>query len=573
MRSALNILFLTILLAMPVGIFSQDVIQICDSCVDPDSCISNLTPPDYNSVDFDYIIHRDHFVYNAPRLGKLPNDPSPWSKINLQLDVYTPYNNEDNRPVVLVPRGSGYDSPIGKSKLLDDEGYRYLLSSLAKKGFVVITYEYRTMTRVVEEGFYVDLSPNASNGNTLDSCAYHAFLSNPSVLENQYYRCNSCMVLAGKEDEADTFYRWMMYFNRQDALAAVGYALKDPKNLGLNIDLNKVFIGGISNGGQVAITSAYLDGADFENDPVGNLIANNFGPMDTLGYAPLLPNDFEFAAVFSLWGSIHDLSWIDSNDPPAFLVHGSWDEVIPYQSNYIGHGDHSDTSKFYTHGSERMMCELISKNIDAVLWSVYHGNHGYYIQTDECTPATVCGFLPSEVLNTKILQFLRAKVLFNSTSTIVHGTNLENIPCPDLTHNFAFDYLEIIDSTGVCVSSPDHLAWNINALNEFCACNNSQVPASVIPISDLGYSTKHGADKKVIELYPNPFDDNIIIRTENISNDISMHSLKGERCSVNVVGSTWNSITLETSSLAPGVYILKIGGVSRKIVKIDQAFR
>ena len=288
----INAILLLIALVTSANSHAQTLVQVCNESLDPSVCVVNPVSPNYKDSLYQYLIYRDIFAKDVIKIGKNVNNNSPNARVNLELDIYLPCNNEVDRPLVLVPRAVSYTSQNGKSSLEIEADYRYLLQELAVKGFVVVAYEYRTYTKIFNPGFYFDITPNANNGNALDSCAVMAFVNGAATVSNHYYRCHSCLMNAGKENEAEAFKKLIMYNLKQDALAAVGYAVTDPNGLGINVDPEKVFIGGISNGAQVALSSAYIDSDDYSSGFFENTITNLYGEFNSIQYAVNLDSGF-----------------------------------------------------------------------------------------------------------------------------------------------------------------------------------------------------------------------------------------------------------------------------------------
>jgi acetyl esterase/lipase len=212
-------------------------------------------------------------------------------KEKLLLDVYSPEGDkEKSRPVILWFHGGGFRP--GNDKL---QSYIVKLSSdFAKRGYVCVSINYRIR-------------------------------SNP------------------KDDKSGTIADAL-----QDAMAGLNWIRAGEAKL--KIDPKKIFIGGGSAGGMLAVNFCYKDQTKSEK-------------WDRSGILGLI----------DLWGSPDSsylFSTIDKNDPPTIIVHGTVDKLVPFENsvqlannlkiNNIKHelvalegGEHTPV-KFYKDFSEKI---------------------------------------------------------------------------------------------------------------------------------------------------------------------------------------------------------------------------
>ncbi len=561
-----NIVFFLTIFILLTEVRSQQFIQICSEPESIGDCEFSSVVPDYKSEYYSYVIARDTFATDVIKFGKDVNDYSEIARTDLLLDIYLPCNNVQDRPLVLVPQAHGYTSEFGKVGLDNNGKYRYLLNELAERGYVAITYEYRVYTPTYNTGFYFDISPFENNGNTLDSCAVMAFVNGSSTDTNNFYRCYSCMVNAGEPEEADAFFRLLSYNHRQDIFAAINYALEDPQGLGLNIDVNNIFTAGLSNGGQIAMANAFIDASDF-SDSVGSLITSLYGDFTSTSTFNHIPNDFEFKGVGGLWGSVHNLDWIDANDPSPFLIHGTWDEIVPYQSNYIGFGQYSDSSKFWTHGSEDVACKLINEQIDFGLISIKKGVHGYFRQDSPCLPDETCGFNVSDEVIKKLVNAFKFLRNGGDGGTYVRGFFPENINCQDFVQSeVPVNYLVGPDGNGNCVSDDFHVANNLNKLLSYCNCNN---PSESSAVNSIQHSFKSIEKSTEFNLYPNPAEQFISIESSKDFTKGTIYDSSGKVVTVIKNDHYDNQFTVDISKLNSGIYTVLIDNETKRFIKMD----
>lgn len=558
---SLKIFPLVIATFLSTNAIAQWPVQICNEPLDTADCVVNDTTPDYKTAFYNYMIIRDQYLTNVPKFGKNPLSNNPATKVDLKLDVYLPCNNETNRPMVIVPRASHYSFGNGVTSLGNGK-HRYLLRELAKKGFVAVAMEYRSYTRITSPGFYVDITPG--EGNALDSCAYNSYLTGHADGTDHFFRCYKCLIESGHNIEAEVIKKWMMYINVQDILAAVGYCAEDPAGIGFNVDTGNVFVGGLSNGGQIALTAAYLDDDEYTSN-IENNIKNYLGPTASLGYAGILSPNFEFKGSFNFWGSIHDIDLIDDDDPPSYLVHGTWDDTVPYQDNFLGFQSNNEESHFYSYGSEAIACRLNEKGVNYGLFSMYRVGHGAFPIIDACTPGTICGVTWSDNLIKKLATFMRSLILTNTYATTIKNINPQNFGCNQALSQSLI--LELYESNlnGNCIQSPAHLPNNLSELLEYCNCEPVTVPG-VNSVSDFSIFSKSSSYNE-LDIYPNPAREFVQFDLTQENDLIRIYDIYGKLV-LEAIPKNNNSNRIDISRLNVGHYLVKTGNFHGKFIKL-----
>ncbi len=187
---------------------------------------------------------------------------------DLLMDVYTPQGDvQTDRPCIVFAHGGAF--ALGSKT---DVPVVQFCEQMANKGYVVVSIEYRL-------GFN---------------------LTNTASAERAVYR------------------------GIQDMKTAIRYVKENAVSLG--IDSSKVFAGGNSAGGVMALNAAYLD--ESERMTLSSLSStpdlgclNCSGNTLTHGDVPL--------AIANLWGGISDISFINANNPvPIIAFHGTNDNTV-----------------------------------------------------------------------------------------------------------------------------------------------------------------------------------------------------------------------------------------------------
>ena len=195
-----------------------------------------------------------------------------------QMDIYMPDGDTvTNRPVIIYMHGGAFLN--GDKSTTDCIDF---CNSYAKKGYVAISANYRLASNPVTFALFE---------------------------EEQYITVLKAVA---------------------DIKAAVRYLRKDHANgntLGINSD--GIFIGGYSAGAVLSVHLAYIDEiTDLPSSPldVQALVANIGGTLE--GDAGNDGYSSNISGVVSFAGGINDLSFIDSNDEPIVLAHGTGDDIV-----------------------------------------------------------------------------------------------------------------------------------------------------------------------------------------------------------------------------------------------------
>lgn len=223
---------------------------------------------------------------------------------DLYLDVYEPKgDNETNRPLLLLAHGGAF---IGGNK----GQIRGLCEAYAKKGYVVVSMQYRLI-------------------NDLD------ILNKDSVA----YAEGVVLTLSDM--------RGAIRFMRNDAENANTYG----------VDPNMIIIGGVSAGAVMSMNVGFLDEDDTNYPEYLKELQAQEGGFE--GNTNNISASSEVQGIISFSGSVFRDAWIDSNDPPIYMVHDALDEVVP--CNY------QDTNvvpfPLFAYGSCAITAELESNDV------------------------------------------------------------------------------------------------------------------------------------------------------------------------------------------------------------------
>ena len=98
------------------------------------------------------------------------------------------------------------------------------------------------------------------------------------------------------------------------------------------IDTDRIYAGGVSAGGIVAVNAAYLDQDNEIPDHLVDYIEENGGLEGNSGNEGY---DSHFHGIINLCGAVGDYNWIAEGDIPVVSVHGDQDSIVPYGDGLI----------------------------------------------------------------------------------------------------------------------------------------------------------------------------------------------------------------------------------------------
>ena len=203
--------------------------------------------------------------------------------VSLKLDVYQPAcDTATNRPLIVFAHGGGF---VAGDK--SDASYVLLAQGLAQMGYVVASINYRL-------GF-----------PTSGAAAQYGFNS---------------AIMRGLHDG-----RAAVRFMRDKALNGGNPYKTNP---------NKIIFSGASAGAIIALHLAYENTSAEMNMNCGGQPGTNSTSIQ--GNSNSLTCASTVIAIVAVSGGIRDLSWIQTNDIPVYLAHGTNDGTVPYGSGSFG---------------------------------------------------------------------------------------------------------------------------------------------------------------------------------------------------------------------------------------------
>ena len=210
-------------------------------------------------------------------------NPNVWGQNqweNLYLDIYEPAGDEvENRPLVFFLFGGSF---VAGSKTNAD--IVELCTRYAKMGYVASAIDYRLTGDLI-------WFPNEVTGYKAVAKGIH---------------------------DLKAAIRWF----RMDA----------EMNNEYRVDVDRIYAGGVSAGGIVAVNAAYMDQDSEIPDFIVDFIEENGGLEGTSGNEGY---SSEFHGIINLCGAVGDYNWIVEGDIPVVSVHGDQDSIVPYGDGLI----------------------------------------------------------------------------------------------------------------------------------------------------------------------------------------------------------------------------------------------
>ncbi len=185
-------------------------------------------------------------------------------------------------------------------------------------------------------------------------------------LGNHFARCGylfaSINYRLGVDNVLDTIDNFQMVYQiTQDAKSAVRYFRKH--QLAYCVDTQAIFLMGSSAGASICLTVAYWD--QIEADTTFD--TSIFGPLDAasgnIGYSS------QVTGIVPCWGGMPDTTWLRGETEPAYLFHGTNDQVVPYTFGYANNG-------VYLHGSYNIHQQLVANGVESYLYPLAGAGHG-----------------------------------------------------------------------------------------------------------------------------------------------------------------------------------------------------
>lgn len=313
---------------------------------DSDSGTQPLGPTVQGAATYDVVLESD--ITYAEGLGYNPRgDGTSKVELPLKLDVYSPDNNIDTRPVFMWIHGGGF---TGGSKTRDD--IEEMGAYFAARGWVFVSINYRT-TEVLSDGYDLCEEEGAEHEEAVE------FYRGIAPQEWTRYACD------GAANRLNFHQSIAMYAAQRDARAALRWVVANADEY--SIDPDYITVGGNSAGAITASTlgiiedGAFRDEIPAEDDPTRATtnLSETYAVRSLVWF-------WGSRAKITLFGNVYGGDPYDAGDPELFMAHGPAEEPgesnTPYteslelQSTYDDFGVHSEVVLLYCDGQEEPLC-------------------------------------------------------------------------------------------------------------------------------------------------------------------------------------------------------------------------
>lgn len=272
-------------------------------------------PVRYRELVFETIEIKRNVLYGS-------NKTQSGSPVDLYMDVYMPAGDTcAARPVVILAHGGYY---LYGSK----ENFSHDCITLAKAGYIAVSINYRLIDVSESQGSYKRATADAVN----------------------------------------------------DMKAAVRFFRRDKSNQNFfKADTSNIFIGGYSAGAITSLHYAYCT-TPREVFAIGGpqlvvymtIHGGYAGDSGNPGYSS------EIRGVLNIAGSIHAASMADPNEPRLFSVHGTADDIVPFNIGKSG------DSGVRTEGSGLVHLRANAIGLINYLHAIEGAGHSAYFECDSC---------------------------------------------------------------------------------------------------------------------------------------------------------------------------------------------
>jgi hypothetical protein len=237
----------------------------------------------------------------------------------LYMDIYEPAEDTfSKRPLVILAFGGSYIN--GTRRDLE-----FMCKRFAKKGYVAVSIDYRL--------YDLPLIPFPNEAEMKD------------------------VVVRSIKDMSS-------------ALLYLDSTAKNGNKYGLDMDW--VYVGGVSSGAVTANHFAMLDSLNLVGNNLLNLI-NKHSPIPGISDNNKL---VKIRGVINFSGALNDASWIDNNDPPFISFHDDGDPTVPYKN---GNAQIFGLDIVYCEGSFTMDSVAKSKSVNSILNTIASNRHISYL--------------------------------------------------------------------------------------------------------------------------------------------------------------------------------------------------
>lgn len=474
------------------------------------AALHSVTAQDYRYVNtvFPSSVKNTGVVYGtAPFLNALYIDESNTTVQNLVMDIYQPVNDTlPKRPVIIFAHPGGF---ITGNRTVDD--MQAFCDTFARKGYVTATIDYRQGLEVA--------------------------------------------------DNADLHYTRAAYRGLQDGRTAVRFLRANAATYG--IDTARVYLAGSSAGSFIAVNSIYMDPGEVPVYAGQVSYSAFFTPYTGPALGP--PDNganLSFSGtpdgVLGLWGGVGDTLTIGTNNSiPVFLVHGTADATVPFNSGPpFGYNGLSDV-----YGSHLIAGRLSHIGIPASqTYFVEGAGHEFYGTTNGTWSNGTGGNAYWDTIVKKSTGFFWQ--LHKPAAGFAFAVNGPAVSFTDQSQGGVIWKWQFGDGTSSTERNPSHTYasagnYKVDLMVKNTIQSWDTVSHTVSISAPAGIS---GRKSPSFNLVPNPAVKSVTVETENDTEpgQLTVTNIFGEQMALKAVVSG-NRTVLDLSGWPKGLYFVRKG--------------
>lgn len=483
--------------------------------------LSNIHAQQYRYVNplFSELVITTGVVYGTADFLDVPYiDESATTNQDLVMDIYQPKGDKlINRPAIVFAHGGGF---LTGERNLDD--MVALCNYFSRRGYVTVTIDYRLGVEVL--------------------------------------------------DNADLHYTRAAYRGVQDGRSAIRFLRANAAIYG--IDPEKIYWGGNSAGSFIGLHMIYMD-----NDEVPTyaravnysvLMSSYAGP--DLGN-PDIDNHLIYSGkpngVMSCWGGISDTLFIETdNRTPVFLVHGTNDIIVPFNSG----SPFSFNSISPVYGSNSINNRLNNLGIPAVqTYFVEDVGHGFYGVLNGKWINGIGGNAYWDTIVAKAAQFYWQ--LHKPTAAFTyktHGLTIDLTNASTETELWIWDYgdgnTSIAQNPSYTFSYPG--TYRVKLYTENSSQSWDTLSKEILVTATRIIETE---TENTISAYPNPSSGLVTLRfDEELKNvSVKVYTANGELILTDYNSQYSRLISLDLSNLQKNMYFIRVSSEKKEyLIKI-----
>lgn len=430
-------------------------------------------------------------------------DESNTTSTDLQMDIYEPAGDTmTNRPAIIFAHGGGF---LNGSRQVDD--MQAFCDTFARKGYVTATIDYRQGVQVYSNG--------------------------------------------------DLHYKRAAYRGLQDGRAAVRFLRANAAAYG--IDPTKIYWGGNSAGSFIGLNAIYMDSNELPPEISATTYTENYSTynapdLGALDIGSNLSENGEPDAVMACWGGVGDTLTLESqNDQNVFLIHGTADLIVPFNSGTPF--QLSGVSPVY--GSNSINTRLNNIGIPAQKTYFVPGeDHEFYGVNNGNWENGTSGNDYWDTVVVKATDFYHKQ--FKPYADFTSVINNLNVDFTDVSTNAVSWFWDFGDSDTSSQQNPNHTYPSGGTYNVTLYVENTQANwDTVIKTVDLTSVNIANHENNEFSVYPNPAKDKLYFENgSNTIDRIEISDLSGRR----IIENTYTNIPeyIDIDMLRKGIYIVRV---------------